>query len=221
MLARKGYKMLQTEEAKQRLRQMRIRLVQSLAINALIPLVLYLLLRPLFADDATPLAIAGLVPAMRTIALWVMRRRVEWIGVYAVLGFVIAVIISALSGGNSLLLKIHEELLAGAIGLILLISAIMKKPLLQPLFQIFTRSDLDRSSNPVSYKRIAVITALIGLMLLGNAVAHVILALTLPTATFLVMSRVVTLAVLGGGVALAWWTRQRVGGFEAQDAKDN
>ncbi len=211
--------MLPTEEARQRFRQVRIKLIERLAVNALVPVVLYLLLRPLFADDATPLAIAGVVPALRTITLWIWRRRVDWIGVYAVLGLAVAIAASVLSGGNTLLLKVHAEFLTGAIGLVLFISALMKRPLLQPILQIWIQNSLEQSSNPVSYKNITLITALLGLALLGNAAAHIVLALTLPTATFLGLSRVVTLALLGGGLAFIWWMRRRVGGFAAQEVE--
>ena len=56
----------------------------------MLPLLIYALLRPLLASDIVALAFAAAVPALRTLALWVWRRRVDWIGLHAVLGFGLA-----------------------------------------------------------------------------------------------------------------------------------
>jgi hypothetical protein len=208
--------MTQTE-TNQRLSKVRRKLVLSLAVNGLVPLVLYTLLRRLFPDDAPALAIAGSVPAVRTMSLWAWRRRVDWIGVLAVLGFVVALAISALSTGSDLLLKVHGSLWTGAIGLVFLISVVIGKPLLLPLLQVFMRNDPElssalekRASNPASQKRLTIITAVIGFVLIGDAVTHVILALTLPTEKFLITSRLVSWAILGTGAAFIWWIHRHV-----------
>jgi hypothetical protein len=86
------------------------------------------------------------IAADYTMALWIWRRRVDWIGVHAVLGFAMACAISALLGGNALLLKVHGSLLTGTVGLVLLISVVVGRPLLLPLLQAFMHSDLKQSS---------------------------------------------------------------------------
>lgn len=202
----------QLQDVKQNLPEVRRKLILSLAINGLFPVILYTLVRPLVADEVAALAIAGAVPVMRIIILWTWRRRVDWIGVLAVLGFAIALAVSAISNGNSLLLKVHEQLLTGTIGLVLLASVVIQRPLLLPLLLALTGNDFEQSSALAGRKRISVVTATLGLVLLGNAASHIILALTLSTATFLAVSRPVTWAILGGGMALLWWTRRGVGG---------
>lgn len=213
--------MSQAEKMNQRLGEIRKRLALSLAVNGLVPLALYVLVHPLFANDAIALAIAGTVPAIRTLVVWVIRRRIDWIGALAVLGFALAFAVSALLNGNALLLKVHGSLLTGTIGLVLLVSAVIGRPLLFPLMQVFARNNPElsnapgkRANNTESSKRITLVTALIGLVLLVDAIAHIILALTLPTSTFLALSRVTNWVVLGGGLAIVWLTRQRVGGSE-------
>ncbi len=209
--------MLQTEEAKQRLRHMRAQLIQSVAINLLGPFVLYMLLRSVFTSDATALALAGAVPTVRTMALWVMRRRVDWIGLYAILGFAIGVAVLVLSSGNELLLKIHDQLLIGTVGFVLLVSALFNKPLLVPLVQLFSQSQLEQARSP----SISIATGSFGLILLGNAIAHVVMALTLPTETFLVMSRMVTFVLLGSALALSWWVRRRAAGLKPDNGSQS
>jgi hypothetical protein len=208
--------MTQMEETNHLLREARRKSVLSLAVNGLVPLIVYTLSRHFFTNDTTALAIAGAIPAVWIIALWGWRRRVDWIGVLAVFGYIVAFAVSAFSGWGSLPLKIHGSLLTGTIGLVFLISAVMRKPLLLPLLQVFTRSDPERSSffetvssNPASYRKFTVLTGVIGFVLLSDAVVYIILALTLSTGTFLVISRVVHWVILGGGALVLWRMRRR------------
>ena len=114
---------------------LRRRLIFSLGINALLPLLLYALLRPLLASDAAALAIAAAIPALRTLALWFFRRRVDWIGAHAVLGFGLALALTVLLAGDVFLLKVHGPLLIGILGLVLLVSVVIRKPLLEPVLR--------------------------------------------------------------------------------------
>ncbi len=211
--------MVQTNPVPQRLRTMRTTLIWSIVLNALVPFVLYVVARPLFTDDSTPLLIAGAIPVVRTGTLWAIRRRIDWIGVYAIFGFIFAVAISALSGGNSFLVEIHDQLLTGTVGFVLLISAAVNRPILLPLLQIFSPVDLESSSRTALYKRISVLTVLLGLVLFGDAVIHIVMALTLPTEVFLGVSRVVTFALLGGALVIRWGTRRRAGGPGIKEEK--
>ncbi|HUW65114.1 MAG TPA: hypothetical protein VMW83_10550 [Spirochaetia bacterium] len=66
-------------------------------------------LRSVFGNDTIALALAGAFPAVRTIVLWVRRRRVDWISVIGVLGFAGALAASALLGGGSLPYKLYRR----------------------------------------------------------------------------------------------------------------
>lgn len=52
------------------------------------------------------------------------------IGVITIFGLFIAIVVSALSGGSPLPLKLYHPLIASIAGLILLISIVIKRPLL-------------------------------------------------------------------------------------------
>lgn len=210
--------MSQNQDLKTRLARLRYKLLLNLLINALLPLIVYGLLRPVLPSDAAALAVAGAIPAVRTLGLWLWRRRVDWIGAFAVLGFAFALAVTLFLNGNALLLKVHGSMLTGTVGLVLLVSAILGKPLLLPVLQALGRNGTNGSSffdEPAGMarqkrimSRISVTTAVIGLALFADMVAHVILALTLSTTAYLGASRLVTLAVLGGGLALLWLTRR-------------
>jgi hypothetical protein len=215
---KKGCEMSPTQPTRPQFATARNQLLLNLAINGLLPSIVYIGLRPQLPSDAAALAVAGAIPAVRTIALW--RRRVDWIGVYAVLGFAVALALYTFLGGNALLLKIHGALLTGTLGLVLLASAALKRPLLLAVFQAFGPSDSNGASlfdsaalDPASRARIAArvtfSTTVIGLVLAADAVVHVILALTLSTDAYLGLARVTSLAIVGSGVALLWLRRQR------------
>jgi hypothetical protein len=169
----------------------------SLVVNWLIPVVMFTVLRYFITNDTTTLALVVAIPAVRTIAVVVLRRRVDWIGVISVMGFAVALVVSVLSGGSSLPLKLYHPLLTGTLGLAFLISAVIKKPLLLTLLKFFKHSELELTNDPVFRKKITIMSVVVGLLLLADAVAHIIMALTLPTGTYLGMSKLVTIAMVG------------------------
>jgi hypothetical protein len=198
-----GAEMALNEQAKKRLREAQRKLLLSLTVNGLVPLVLYALLRPSLTNDAITLAIAGAVPTVRTLALWLWRRRVDWIGVLAVLGNAAAVAVSMLSGGNALALKTYHSVLTGSIGLVLLVSAVVRRPLLQHVLQAVRQNALERS-------KVTMITAVAGCMFLVEAAVNMGLALTVSTGAFLITSRLVKWALLiSAALLLKWWMRTR------------
>jgi len=198
---------LQIDQINQRRSDIRKGLILSLIINGILPTIVYVLSRPIVSNDAGALAVAGAIPAIRTITVLIWRRRVDWIGVFALLGFSIALAVSAFSDGGTLILKIHEQLLTGTIGLVLLISVAINKPLLRPLLVALRGNDFKNTNN----RRVVLLTTALGLVLLGDAAIHVILALNVSTVTYLATSRIITWAMMGGVVAVLWWTRSSAG----------
>ena len=89
--------MSETEPVK-KFDQQRGKFLLSLAINGVVPLILYALLRPLVASDTTALAVSGAIPLLWTLVQWLRCRRINWINGTSVLGFGIALGISILTG---------------------------------------------------------------------------------------------------------------------------
>lgn len=176
----------------------------SLITSWLVPWVLYLLVRNFVANDATSLAIVGVIPAVRAITQWVWRRRVDWISAVGALSFAIALVVSILSGGSSLPFKLYHPVLTGTLGLAFLISAAFKKPLLLTLVKTFKQGDIEQFNNPSRHKKITLFTAVIGLVLISDAGIHIIMAINLPTSTFLLLSRIVTIAMVPILVGVRW-----------------
>ncbi len=200
---KEGNEMSGTEEANQRLSDVRKKLGLGLIISWIVPLVMVMLLRRLLGNDAIALAVAGAFPAVWTIVLLVRRGRVDWIGVTGVLGFAGAFAASAFLGGGSLPYKVYRPVGTGVIGLVFLISGVIRRPLVLSLARSFASknpeisSRLERAwSTPAGRRKFSFITAVMGFVFLVDSVVHIIMALTLPTVTYLVMSRVVTVAGL-------------------------
>jgi hypothetical protein len=196
--------MSQEKEINRRFGNVRKKLGINLVINWLIPIVLVIILRRFLVSDATALAIAGTIPAVRTIALLLWRRRVDWIGVISVFGFIVAFSISTFLGGSALPLKLYHPVVTGIIGLVFLISAAMRKPMLLYLLRIFKHIDTIEINDSKRLGKITLITAMIGFVFLCDATAHIIMALSLPTETYLIMSRVVTFVIIAALLSLRW-----------------
>jgi hypothetical protein len=208
-----------TETGPSGLEQVRRRLLVSLAINGLLPLAAYALLRLAGVSDLAALLVSAAIPAARTLALWAWRRRVDWLGVQALVGLGVAALGTLLLGGNPLLLggnplllEVHSFLLTGVAGVVLLFSAAIGKPLLLTLTQALLANKPELASRladrPGRQRAMTLATLFVGLALLADAVAHVVLALTIPVDMFASLSRVTNWLFIGSAVAVLWWLRR-------------
>lgn len=184
--------MYTTEEKNQHFRQAKKNLISSLIVNLIVPWILYILLHNIFNNDTTLLAISTSIPVIRTIAIGVWSHKIDWIGIIGVLGFAIALVVSTIFGGSSLPLKLIHPVVFGIIGLSFLISVSLGKPLLIIIFKVLMRGNQERFNSLVGRKKLTIMSTLFGGISLLGAVIHIILALTVSTSTFIIMSRVVS-----------------------------
>jgi hypothetical protein len=164
-------------------------------------------------DSVTALALAMAVPVGVTVAVFVARRRVDPIGAVAVVAFGIALLVLALSGGNDLVLKLQEAVITGPVGVACLVSVAIGKPLHLLLFKMLDRRRPGRAVPvPASERRRVanVVTSLLGTTLVVHALVLLVLALSLPTGTYLAIARPLGLAIVAAGAAVVMWYRRRV-----------
>lgn len=192
-------------------------LAPSLLLNLLAPIVVYTLVRPSVGSDTGALVIGAAIPVLRTVGLFALRRRIDLVGVLAIGGFALSLAVTAIFGGNPLLLKLHPEVvLTGGIGVLLLGSAAVGRPVLPAALRLLARGDPARTRrmerlarDPTRQRAIGVVTVLLGLTLLIHALALLALALTLPTSSYLLVSQLAGWAVLvAGGLLIIWYVRQ-------------
>ncbi|GAA2755830.1 hypothetical protein GCM10009872_11900 [Actinopolymorpha rutila] len=189
------------------------RLLPRIAVNAGLPLVVFAVVRPHVGSDVLALAVAGGVPLLGTLVTFVLRRRLDVVGAVALAGFGLALAISALSGGNRIVLELQDSLVTGPLGLLLLGSAAVGRPLHLVLLRILAARDprmRGALSDPARRRTSAIFTVLLGSTLTAHAGVLLVLALSVPTGTFLALSRPVGLAVLAVGVGAMWWYRARL-----------
>jgi hypothetical protein len=167
------------------------RLLRVAALLA-VPTIAYFAVRPWVASDAAALAIAGALPLGYQIVLVFVRRRIDPIALVSGLGFAVACVASLVAGGSSLPLKLHEAAIAFLAGLVLLAAVLIRRPL--PLGRLLKLPATDR-------RRDATLGALVGGFLVLHALAHLALAVLLPTATYVVAGRLINWVTLAAGAA--------------------
>ncbi len=178
---------------KRHYRQSLIKLIPSLVINWLIPIVLYSFLRSYVATDTVALAISGAVPTLWVMIQMFRIRRIDWIGLLGAAGFGAACFISFLSGGESLPIKLYHPIVACLIGVIALVSVVIQKPLGLVLIRSLKIGNPGFFNSPAARRKFTLATVIFGMLLIVDGIIHVIMALSLSTSVFLIWSKIVSL----------------------------
>jgi hypothetical protein len=176
----------------------------SLAVNFVVPLLAYHLIRRHTDSSALALALAGAIPVVYTLAILAVRRKLSALGVVCVALFGLGVLVSWVSGGNALAMELQDPVLFGLLGIACLVSIAVGRPLHQVILRAMGRSDsryIQTADRAAAAGSSTVATAIIGLAFLSHAVAVAVLALTQTTSTFLALQNPVGLPFLGLGVA--------------------
>jgi hypothetical protein len=202
----------------------------SVAINFVAPLLAYHLIRPHTGSSAMALALSGAIPVIYTLAILAVRRKLSALGVICVALFAVGVLISWISGGNTLAMELQDPALFGAFGVACLVSIAVGHPLHQVILRAMGRSNsryTEVADRAAASGTSMVSTAIIGLAFLAHAVAVTVLALTQTTSTFLALQNPVGLPFLGLGVlglfiyATRQQTRQRAAATTTPPACDS
>lgn len=190
-----------------------------LIVNLVAPVLAYVLVRPHVHSDITALVVGAALPAAYTAGVLLWRRRLDALGVFALACFAIGLLLVLVTGGNELAFKLREDIWTGPLGLACLISVAVRRPLFLLVLRLAARRHpelAERAGDPRTRRIATVTTGGIGAILLVHAAVMVALALTTSTTTFLALSRPLSLAIVGGGLAaLVWWIRH---GKEDHDA---
>ena len=186
------------------------RYLLSIVLNAALPFVAYSLLRNQISDFAA-LAVACAVPVVGTAVAFIVRRRLDPIGVVAAIGFLIALVVVVLSGGNEIVLKLQEAVVTGPLGLICLASVAVGRPLHAVALRLAARRNPRLALNH-RHRTSMIVTAVVGATLVVHALALLVLALTEPTGTYLALARPVGLPIMAVGLGWIVWYRHRLRG---------
>jgi hypothetical protein len=173
---------------------------------AVLPVIVYNIIRPHLTSDAEGLLIVTVFPIAVIVFERVRAGRFEPIGIISLIGIVVGVVAALAFNGSTLLLKVRSSLITGIFGAICLGSLASKRPVMWYMGRAFaTRGDRELMHQfdtlwaiEGARQRFVRMTRLWGVALVVEAVAQVTLALTLTTGIFLAVSLVVNGTVLVG-----------------------
>jgi hypothetical protein len=186
-------------------------LAPNLLVAGVLPVVGYALLRPHVSSDAIALAIVLIFPVVEIVVERVRRGRFDPIGMIALVGISLGLIGAIAFNGDATLLKVRESLLTGVFGVVCLLSLAAPRPAMFYMGRLFATggdpAQIEEFNGvwdlPTVPRRFRIVTLVWGVGLVGEAVFRTVLALSIPTQTFLIVSQIVNWVVLGG---LLWFS---------------
>lgn len=186
------------------------RIAPSVLVSVVAPIVVYALVRSSVDSDAVAFAIGAAVPVAWTLGRFAVRRKVDPIGVFGVAAFVVALVVTLLTGGSPLALEMRDSVPTGVLGIAFLVSVLVGRPLNLVLLRFFGRwqPKLAERARTAPTGFASVLSTMIGVLLLVHAAVLIGLALSVSTATYLGISQPVGLAILAVGGAVVFWYRK-------------
>ena len=137
--------------------------------------------------------------------------RLEPVGIIALIGITLGLIGAVAFHGDPTLLKVRESMITGVFGVICLVSLLAPRPTMFYMGRAFSTGGQPQQvaefnelwALPAVPRRFRMVTAVWGVGLVAEAVLRTVLALSIPTQDFLVISQIVNSTVLGG---LLWFS---------------
>lgn len=184
----------------------------DLAVNFLMPWLFYRASRP-HVDETHAIMISASAPMIWGLVQFARSRKVDTFSVLSLGGIAVSFAIFAL-GGSPKVLLVRESLVTGAVGLLFLASALIRRPLMFELFRGIAgsmpgeklaraRELLESNAGAPWFRRLMTsMTLVFGIFGIVEMAARIALALALPTERFLLIAPVARYAI--AGVAMAW-----------------
>jgi hypothetical protein len=182
----------------------------QLVAGLVLPWLAYLIVRSLIGSSVGALAITDAVPATWLLLVGIARRRIEPIAVLSAATVFIALAAYALTGGDPVAIKLRRGAVTGAIGVTALTSVALGRPLLLLVAQNAAKLNPDRPelmarlAEPHRRRMLRNLTAIIGTTFALDGASQIILALAVPTASFVGDSTGARIAVLGTGAVITF-----------------
>jgi hypothetical protein len=181
----------------------------QLLAGLVLPLVAYLIVRALIGSTIGALVITDAIPSAWLLAVGIARRRVDPITALSATTVMIALAAYALTGGDPLAIKLRRGAVTGTIGLAGLASVVFGRPLLLLVAENVAKLNPDRPelaarlAQPDRRRAVTTLTAIIAVTFTIDGAAQIVLALTVPTASFVADSTGARIVVLGTGAVIA------------------
>ncbi len=184
--------------------------VVELVVNLLLPWLAYRLALPHWGELGALYA-SAVPPVVWSLVEFARTRRVDALSILVLLGIVLSIVLMAL-GGSPRLLLMRESMASGAIGVVFLVSLVLRRPLTFYLARATVarkeeggaeRFEALWKERPALRRSVRLMTAVWGLGLAGENALRAWLAWHWPVERFLVVSPFIGYAIYG---ALTVWT---------------
>ena len=183
----------------------------------ILPLAAYTAIRVAIGSATGALAITEGVTAAWLLLVAIVWRRIEPVAVLSTVTVGIALAAYAISGGDPLALKLRRGAVTGTIGIALLASIAVGRPLLILVIERVAKLNPQRRpemeaklADPRRRRALTILTGIVGATFTLDGATQIALALTVPTGSFVADSTATRIAVLGiGAVLTASYLRRR------------
>jgi hypothetical protein len=218
-----------TGSSRPRGRTVLINWLPTILMNVVLPLFTYFLLEGWGWSAVPALLISGAWPALETLVMLAVSRRLDEIGVLALI-FVALGVVAGLGFGSARLVLVKESLVTGLFGVVLLASLLLPRPV---MFYFGRKFATDGTAEGLAYwnglwrypsfrRTQRVISVVWGVAFLAEAGLRVALSYALSTSVMAVVSTILPLAATAG---LVTWTvsygrRARAAALAAHPATD-
>jgi hypothetical protein len=183
-----------------------------LLAGLVLPLAGYLLIRAAIGSATGALAITETVPATWLLVVGIARRRLDPVALVSTVTVALALAAYALTGGDPLALKLRRGAVTGTIGIAALASVALGRPLLLVLAERIAKVNPEhqpetqaRLADPDRRRAMTILTAIVGLTFTIDGGSQIVLALTVPTRTFVADSTAARILVIGTGLLVTIW----------------
>ena len=195
----------------------------EVVVNGVLPFVIYTLTDARLGDVGALIA-SAVPPVVWSAVEFARHRRVDALSILVLSGIVFS-LLALFGGGGAKFLQLRENLVTGAIGLVFLVSAAIRRPLIFYLARATMlrnspdeAASFDQRKDGARFKRTMTIMTLVwGLGLIARTTAACALVFSVPIPTYLLLSPILGYASMG---ALAFWTfwyarrQRRIGAAE-------
>ncbi|MFC4652834.1 VC0807 family protein [Lactococcus nasutitermitis] len=164
--------------------------ILSFIFAIILPVFAYLALKMMDFSDTLALGVASAFPVILTLYSGLKRRKINPIGMVAICGFLISILAVYLSHGNDMAFKLWHPILTGTIGIVLLFSLAINRPLLGILSKTKAIAQEISNENPEEMRLLFMfLTLYTGLIFALHSTLTIVLALILSTTEFVVISK--------------------------------
>lgn len=175
--------------------------------GVVLPLGAYWAVRALSGSTVGALAITDAVPSAWLLVVGIARRRIDAIAVVAATTVVLAFAAYVVTGGNPLAIELRRGAVTGVVGVVGLASVALGRPLLLTAARSFAKINPDpemtaRLAQPERCRGVAILTAIIAATFTVDGATQIVLALSVPTSSFVPDSTEARIAVFGAGALI-------------------